>query len=96
MTALATTATSSATDLSLSIFPNPTTGAATMAYYLPTAANVTVDVSDALGRRVVTIATEQHQGVGQHTLTVPTLSQGVYLVRLLYNGITEYRKLSVE
>jgi hypothetical protein len=84
------------TERALSVFPNPTTGTATIAYSLSVATNVTADVSDALGRRVVAIATDEHQEAGPHKLLVPTLAKGIYLVRLLHNGVAEYRKLAVE
>ncbi|MGI4865993.1 MAG: T9SS type A sorting domain-containing protein [Janthinobacterium lividum] len=82
--------------LALTVYPNPTAGTATLSYYLPTAAGISADVSDMLGRRVATVTTNEHQAVGPHTLAVPALPAGLYLVRLLHNGVAEYRKLLVE
>jgi hypothetical protein len=92
----ATTDAATETESALSVFPNPTTGTATIAYSLSNATSVTADVADALGRRVVTIAADQHQEAGPHKLSVPALAQGIYLVRLLHDGVAEYRKLAVE
>lgn len=86
-----------ATDpLALTLFPNPTASAATLSYYLPTAARISAEVTDALGRPVATVTSGERQAAGPHTLTVPTLPAGLYLVRLVHDGITEYRKLVVE
>ena len=90
-------ATASATDpLALTLFPNPTAGVATLSYYLPTAASISADVTDALGRHVAMITSGERQAAGPHTLAVPALPAGLYLVRLLHDGVAEYRKLVVE
>lgn len=91
---LGTTAT--ANPLALAVYPNPTAGAATLSYYLPATARISADVSDLLGRRVATLATDERQGAGANTLAVPALPAGVYTVRLVYEGIAEYRRLVVE
>jgi hypothetical protein len=90
-------ATSSATTpQTLNVFPNPTTGTATLSYYLVAAAQVQAAVFDALGRRVVTLTDGEQQAAGPHTLRVPALRAGLYTVRLRQNGAAEYRKLVVE
>jgi hypothetical protein len=85
-----------ASELALALFPNPTAGAATISYYLPMAASISADVTDALGRRVATVTSGERQAAGPHTLAVPALPAGLYLVRLLHDGVAEYRKLLVE
>ena len=67
----------------LSVYPNPSWGAATVTLVLGETADVAVSVYDVLGRRVVVL----HEGAmeaGTHTLslTVPALPAGVYLVRV--------------
>ena len=90
-------ASAQATDpLALTLFPNPTTATATLSYYLPAAATISAIVTDALGRHVATITGGERQAAGPHTLPVPTLPAGIYLIQLLHDGIAEYRKLIVE
>ncbi len=90
-------ASTAATDpLALTLFPNPTASTATLSYYLPTTASISADVTDALGRHVATVSAGERQAAGPHTLAVPALPSGLYLVRLLHDGIAEYRKLVVE
>ncbi|MEM1057536.1 MAG: T9SS type A sorting domain-containing protein, partial [Bacteroidota bacterium] len=64
-------------------FPNPTTGASTVAFELVAPSAVTVDVLDVLGRRVLTLA-EGTEAAGLVQLDVPrgSLSTGTYLVRV--------------
>jgi len=66
------------------VYPNPTQGAAVARFDLPEAADVDVEVFDALGRRV----TEQRVSFGAgfgHTVSVGTaaLTSGVYVVRVV-------------
>ncbi|MGI4873084.1 MAG: T9SS type A sorting domain-containing protein [Janthinobacterium lividum] len=88
--------TTAASELALTVFPNPTAGTATLSYYLPTTATVSAQVFDALGRQVVAITGEQLQAAGPHTLPVPALRAGLYTVRVLHEGVAAYRKLVVE
>lgn len=66
-----------------SLFPNPSTDAATLTYTLPTSAPVRAVVYDVLGREVVRQAASS-SGPGRHTLRldVSGLPSGVYVVRL--------------
>ena len=62
-------------------FPNPTAGAATLAFTLAESAEVTLTVYDALGRRVATLA-EGLQPAGAHEATFGAgLPAGIYVVR---------------
>jgi hypothetical protein len=85
--------------LSVDVFPNPTAGGApaTLSYYLPATASVSSEVVDEVGRSVLTLARDEQQGAGPHTLTIPTqtLQAGIYTIRLRHNGASEYRKLVV-
>ncbi|MEO0558960.1 MAG: T9SS type A sorting domain-containing protein [Bacteroidota bacterium] len=68
--------------LELAIAPNPSRGAARVAFTLPEASDVTVEVVDLLGRRVSVLA-ERSYPAGSHTLALPeTVAAGTYLVRL--------------
>jgi hypothetical protein len=90
------TQSANATDLSLSVYPNPTAGGATLVYRLPAAATVSAEVVDAVGRHVATMTTGTTQPAGAHTLAVPPLQPGLYMVHLRYDGKSAYRQLVVE
>jgi hypothetical protein len=94
--AVITATTPATTELTLAVYPNPTAGAATLSYYLPTAATIRADVSDALGQPVAVVTSGERQAAGPHTLAVPALPAGLYLVRLVHDGVAAYRKLLAE
>ncbi|GAB5536362.1 MAG: hypothetical protein Rubg2KO_26110 [Rubricoccaceae bacterium] len=81
---------------SLSAFPNPTTGAASLRFALDAPAMVRLTVYDALGREVAQLA-EGTRGAGEHTEVLDTSSfpSGVYRIRLEANGQTAAQTLSV-
>ena len=66
------------------VHPNPTGGDARVRFALAGAADVTVAVFDALGRRVSVLADGAPFGAGLHDLAFPTaaLAPGVYVVRV--------------
>ncbi|HEX9950708.1 MAG TPA: DUF5666 domain-containing protein, partial [Rubricoccaceae bacterium] len=70
-----------------SVFPNPTSGAATLRYSVATSADVRVSVVDVLGRTVLT-ATDGPASAGDHEVRLDTaaLPAGVYVVRLSVGG----------
>lgn len=77
-------------------YPNPFTPSTTIAYVLPEAAKVRVDVFDVLGRRVRTLA-EGEQGAGRHGLTfsAEALPSGVYFYRLVAGERTATRRMQL-
>ena len=81
--AVAGEATPEALTAAPSVYPNPASGAATVAFDLAAPSEVTVDVVDLLGRRVVTLA-RGPQAAGAVRIDVPSgaLAPGVYLVRV--------------
>lgn len=80
------------------VAPNPLRSgdAAQIAFSLPTAAAVRLDVLDALGRRVATIL-DGAQAAGRHQATwgPGDLASGVYLVRLTAGEKTAFRRLTL-
>jgi len=83
--------------LQVDLFPNPATASATLSYYIPQAAPVTVQILDVLGRSVMTLAQVQAQTAGPHTLVLPTAGweAGLYVVRVTYAGQVTTRRLMV-
>ncbi|MEM1040997.1 MAG: endonuclease/exonuclease/phosphatase family protein [Bacteroidota bacterium] len=75
-------------------FPNPFREATTLAYDLPAAATVQLEVFDALGRRVATLG-QGPRSAGTHEVTFAPvrLVPGLYLVRLTADGQTATRRL---
>ena len=65
--------------LSLANYPNPFKGTTTFTYTLPFDGKVTLEISDVLGSRVMSLLGEQ-QTAGSHTYTVDAdiLTPGVY------------------
>ena len=86
----------SAADLTLTVYPNPTASGATLAYSLPTAANVRAEVVDAIGRQVALMTSGITQPAGAHTLAVPALRPGLYTIHLRWDDKSAYRQLVVE
>lgn len=77
-------------------YPNPVAGSASIAYELPHAATVTLEVYDALGRRVATLA-EGAKAAGRHAARwdAAGLPAGLYLYRLRAGDYTQTRKAVV-
>jgi PKD repeat protein len=66
------------------VFPNPASGSAQLRYMLPAPAEVFATVYDALGRRVLDLASGDFQTAGSHQLQLnaSALPSGAYFVRL--------------
>ncbi len=70
--------------------PNPFMERTTIAYTLPNASNVSLEVYDMLGRRVSTIVSDELQHAGTHEQEYINEDQftanGMYMIRLIVNG----------
>ncbi len=70
--------------------PNPFMERTTIAYHLPQASDVSVEVYDMLGRKVSTVLNNEHQSAGNHELEYRNAdeqsSNGMYMIRLIVNG----------
>jgi hypothetical protein len=75
-------------------YPNPTAGAATVAFDLAEASDVRAEVLDVLGRRVATLA-QGPAAAGPVRLAVPALSPGLYFVRVQTAEGTSSARLTV-
>jgi hypothetical protein len=80
-------------DLSLAGFtPNPSTGAARLAFALPSAAAAGLEVLDIMGRRVFAVDVGS-LGAGRHEVDItPELRVGMYFIRLHSSGRTLTRR----
>ena len=72
--------------------PNPFTGSTKLAFNLPTAAQVSMEVYDLLGRNIATIIANESLVAGAHTVSYVnedhSNAAGIYLVKLTVNGTT--------
>ena len=90
------TETAQPTELTLTAYPNPVQAQATMAYTLPEAGDVRLEVYDMLGRRVQVIENRRRDaGSYEATFTATDLASGVYFGRLTIDGETRTRKITV-
>jgi hypothetical protein len=84
--------------LRLTLSPNPTNSSANVNFVLSNDANVKLTVIDATGK-IVGAERTYNLKAGDHTITVnenATLSKGIYVVSLQYNGTKVARKLVIE
>ncbi|PAP75028.1 T9SS type A sorting domain-containing protein [Rubrivirga marina] len=77
----------------LDAFPNPTAGNLTLEYSVPQAAEVRVELVDALGRVVRTA--ERPANAGRLDVSTDGLSAGVYVVRLTAGDVRRSRTVTV-
>ncbi|HXC03736.1 MAG TPA: PKD domain-containing protein, partial [Bacteroidia bacterium] len=79
------------------LFPNPSSGEATVAYSLNDAANVTVELYDVSGRMAYQNKSLGMQDAGNHSLHLDcgTLQAGTYFVRMRANEHVETRLLNL-
>jgi hypothetical protein len=80
----------------LGTYPNPARSRATVRFALPDgAADARLELFDVLGRRVETLARNPEPGRHERTVSVSTLSSGVYFLRLRAAGSVQTQKLTV-
>jgi len=75
-------------------YPNPSRGPATLRYGLPEPAAVTIDVYDALGRRVAVLENGGQRRAGYHTVVWDRrVGSGMYFVRMQAGSYRAMQKL---
>ncbi len=76
-------------------YPNPFNPSTEISFTLPQAAEVTLVVTDALGREVARLCDAEHRQAGQHSLTFDArdLPSGLYMYRLESAGLVRTRKM---
>lgn len=80
-----------------SVYPNPSTGHATISYELPESGNVQIQIADAQGN-VVKSTVHKDKKAGQYTeqLSVQELKKGVYFIQIRSENEVQTQKLVVE
>lgn len=78
------------------VWPNPTATSTQVAFHLEDAGEISLDVYDVLGRRVVQVATGEY-AAGRHVLPLSTndLASGVYIVRLTSGSNVAVQRVTV-
>ena len=85
-----------ATSVTMSAFPNPTSSATTFNYSIPASGDVTINVINMLGERVMSINKGQlAAGAYTEVLDFANLSNGLYLVNLTSNNKVSPLRLTV-
>jgi N-acetylneuraminic acid mutarotase len=81
----------------LQIYPNPSNGMATMAYWVQSPGIVRLEVSDLTGKRVsVPLSEYRYPGEYEHQLNTADLMPGIYICRLITSDGRTTVKLMVE
>jgi hypothetical protein len=83
-------------DLSLGLYPNPTTGRTHYNYSLPKGGDVSIEISSLTGSRLLAPVSE-YQAAGDHSLDLDLapLPNGVYVVTLTANGVKNSKLVTV-
>ena len=81
--------------LALAVSPNPSVGRATLTYSAPAGDPFTLDVFDALGRRVASLSGEAAAASGRVGLDVSGWAPGVYFARLQAGAAQQVVQLTV-
>jgi hypothetical protein len=80
----------------ISIYPNPANDVATLGFTLTAATSVQVEISDALGRTVSTIPSQEYNAGSQKiTINTATMAAGLYNVKIITGANTTTKQLSV-
>jgi hypothetical protein len=78
-----------AKDITLEAFPNPATSFTTIRYTIPAKAMVKLNIYNAQGQLISTVANEKaDKGVYQKLINTSNLAAGKYLVKLIVDGKT--------
>ena len=79
----------------IDMYPNPAKEMATIRMNLNETTNVTVEVTDALGRTINTIAQELNSGSQTISIATGTMPSGVYNVKISAGSTFTTKKLTV-
>ncbi|MCS6988881.1 MAG: T9SS type A sorting domain-containing protein [Chloroherpetonaceae bacterium] len=77
-------------------YPNPFNPSTTIAYQLPVASDVKLEVFDMLGKKVATLVSgRQEAGAHSANFNASALSSGIYFYRLQAGGFAETKKMTL-
>lgn len=82
-------------DNTLSVYPNPTEGELNLSFTLTEGGQVSVDVFNVLGERVLSNGRNYAAGAQREVVDLGTLTNGVYYVNITANAFQATRKVTV-
>jgi len=84
-------------EMELNIYPNPTSHTANVSYTLLNKDEISIDIFDATGKMVTTLAKNQSQPAGKHQLELnaTNLPTGIYYLKLQSNEMHIIKKLMI-
>ena len=81
--------------INLSVFPNPTTGSATLSYSLPAKTTVRVSILNLLGEETTVLIDDKELQEGFHSINIDNLKSGVYFCKLSSSNSSSVKKVVV-
>jgi hypothetical protein len=81
--------------IGLSTFPNPSTGVFQLQFYMSTAENTGITLTNMLGQRVYEAQYPNFSGFFNQQINAPGLGSGVYTLRIIHGGQTYHKELLV-
>jgi hypothetical protein len=81
-------------NIGMNVYPNPTTGAVTVNYSLPSSANISLHVINSLGQETMIKDNEELQA-GTHSQVIDKLSPGVFFIKLSSSSFSTVTKVIV-
>jgi hypothetical protein len=81
-------------DGSVTILPNPNQGRFTFYFSVPSATDITVEVSNAIGQTVFNETLRNFEGTYRKEMDLTSMSSGVYYLKLSRNGETSTHKIA--
>ena len=69
-------------NINLKVFPNPSTGSATISYSLPATTNIRLSVLNLLGEEIMVLLDNKEVQEGFHSVTIDNLKPGVFFCKL--------------
>ncbi|OFY82650.1 MAG: hypothetical protein A3F72_02215 [Bacteroidetes bacterium RIFCSPLOWO2_12_FULL_35_15] len=88
-----------ATNINLSVFPNPVSESANISYELGANSTVSATLINVTGQVVTTFFNKEEQTAGKQNrklMMEPSIAKGIYFVAINVNGKNSYKKIVVE
>lgn len=79
----------------LMIYPNPSNDVVKLNFDLKKSSEVTIDITDLNGKRLIPVLTGKHNGNVTKEINIAGLSQGIYLMRIEIDGRIATQKINV-
>ncbi len=80
----------------VTLYPNPTSDKVTLSFNSPSSQNLGMNVTDLLGRNVLTENLKAEEGANLHEVNLSSLAKGIYLIHLNGENMNEVVKVTVE